>query len=803
MKKRLLTLLLALALAVSLALPAAATQTPVEVSSALELAQAMAAPVPARGRFRSRAAAAEPTRVVAFAPALADGYGADRVLHLAAWQEYVLEFSDAAAAQRALARLRSDPDVTDCFLDEAVTADDTLAGLWDETASRSWGGHEMGLTTLRHQADVLLPAGRRATVAVIDTGAEVSHPLLAGRVSARSYDFADNTADVTDVNGHGTATAGLVADLTPDEVDVMVLRVYGDDNLSKPSRVLTALEYALENGATVVNMSIGWPNAIEKGYSFLNNVLAQAYAAGVVVVAAAGNLSQSNPTANADDVYPANQAQVLTVSAVDRSRTFDDTYSASGASVDLCAPGTGVAVAALSGGMTVRSGTSFAAPHVAAAAACVQLTQPGATAARVRRTLCDYAEDLGAPGRDDQYGNGFPVLTQCFHDRLCPGRRFADMPDADAWSHAGLDYCIAAGLIHGMTPVTVAPQALATRAQVMQLLWTAAGSPKTTGPLPFTDVAPGAWYYDAVHWAYRTGLVSGTSPTTFTPDAAITRQDFTVILYAQAGRPAMIGTALAAFPDAGQVAGYAYAALTWAVEQGLIGGVGTPSGPQLAPRGYATRAQVAKRFSWATMTNKNDSKTRPRFRSGNGGGFAIISGPQPLQRATGAAGLVCPRLFLRRRLLGHFDLDVLRLDDLGVDGVQIRRGAVLLSGGAQLVHLRLQLGDARVGVRHLLAELGEEGVGRVAVVFVVQAADLGVRALDALELGVAVHGHARHARGVLGAVAHGVGSAGDLVAHLVADDLVGGIGHGLTGLAGRVDDLVLQAVEHVMIIFHG
>ena len=207
MKKRLLTLLLALALAVSLALPAAAAQTPVEVSSALELAQAMAEPVSARGRFRSRAAAAEPTRVVAFAPALADGYGADRVLHLAAWQEYVLEFSDAAAARRALARLRSDPDVTDCFLDEAVTADDTLAGLWDETASRSWGGHEMGLTTLRHQADVLLPAGRRATVAVIDTGAEVSHPLLAGRVSAHSYDFADNTADVTDVNGHGTATA--------------------------------------------------------------------------------------------------------------------------------------------------------------------------------------------------------------------------------------------------------------------------------------------------------------------------------------------------------------------------------------------------------------------------------------------------------------------------------------------------------------------------------------------------------------------------------------------------------------------
>lgn len=593
MKKRFLTLLLALVLAASLAVPAAAAQAPVEVANALELAQAMAAPVPTRSLFRARAAAAEPTRVVAFAPALADGYGADRVLHLAAWQEYVLEFSDAGTAQRALARLRSDPDVTDCFLDEAVTADDTLAGLWDETASRSWGGHEMGLTTLRHQADVLLPAGRRATVAVIDTGADCTHPLLAGRVSARSYDFANNTADVTDVNSHGTATAGLVADLTPDEVDVMVLRVYDDDNLSKPSLVLTALEYALENGATVVNMSLGWPNAIEKGYSFLNSVLAQAYASGVVVVTAAGNRSQSNPGANADDVYPANQAAVLTVSGVDRDLAFDGGYSASGASVDLCAPGTSVSVAAPDGGMTTRSGTSFAAPHVAAAAACVQLAQPGVTAARVRQTLYGYAEDLGAPGRDDRYGYGLPVLTQCFHDRLCPGQRFADMPGAGVWSHDGLDYCIAAGLMSGTSDVTVSPDMTASRAQLVQLLWAAAGSPETTGTLPFTDVQPGAWYYAAVRWAYRTGLVAGTSPTTFAPNAAVTRQDLAVILYEQSGRPAATGGELAAFPDVGHVAGYAYAALTWAVAQGLVSGVGTASGAQLAPRGYASRAQVA------------------------------------------------------------------------------------------------------------------------------------------------------------------------------------------------------------------
>ena len=126
-----------------------------------------------------------------------------------------------------------------------------------------------------------------------------------------------------------------------------------------------------------------------------------------------------------------------------------------------------------------------------------------------------------------------------------------------------------------------------------QLLWAAAGSPETTGTLPFTDVQPGAWYYAAVHWAYRTGLVAGTSPTTFDPNAAVTRQDLAVILYEQSGRPAATGGELAAFPDVGHVAGYAYAALTWAVAQGLVSGVGTASGAQLAPRGYASRAQVA------------------------------------------------------------------------------------------------------------------------------------------------------------------------------------------------------------------
>ncbi|MEI3161663.1 MAG: S8 family serine peptidase [Oscillospiraceae bacterium] len=156
--------------------------------------------------------------------------------------------------------------------------------------------------------------------------------------------------------------------------------------------------------------------------------------------------ARATPPANADDVYPANQAAALTVSAVDRSRTFDDSYSASGASVDLCAPGSCVAVAAPGGGMAVRSGTSFAAPHVAAAAACVQLAQPGAD----RRARAPDALSLcRGPRRARPRRRVRPRLSGA-HAVLSrpavPGpQRSADMPEPDVWSHAGLDYCIARG----------------------------------------------------------------------------------------------------------------------------------------------------------------------------------------------------------------------------------------------------------------------------------------------------------------------------------------------------------------------
>ena len=133
----------------------------------------------------------------------------------------------------------------------------------------------------------------------------------------------------------------------------------------------------------------------------------------------------------------------------------------------------------------------------------------------------------------------------------------------------------------------------------MQILYNLSGDKTDYGNyyLPFTDVAPGAWYYDAVAWAYDNDVVSGTSATTFAPNDVITREQMAVILYGYTAEfaPEFTGNAasLNTFPDAGSVANWAYTAMSWAVGNGLISGMGSGGVSYLAPQGSATRAQAS------------------------------------------------------------------------------------------------------------------------------------------------------------------------------------------------------------------
>lgn len=176
----------------------------------------------------------------------------------------------------------------------------------------------------------------------------------------------------------------------------------------------------------------------------------------------------------------------------------------------------------------------------------------------------------------------------------CPSKAFTDL-DAKAWYHEGVDYALTNGLMNGVGSGKFEPDGQLTRAQLVTVLYRAAGEPDTGKQVnPFTDVADDAWYTKAVIWAANNGIVNGVAKNTFAPDDSITREQIATMLYRYAGAEAATEDKLSAFPDAAKTSDWAKEALNWAVASGLINGVADANGTaSLEPQSTATRAQIA------------------------------------------------------------------------------------------------------------------------------------------------------------------------------------------------------------------
>lgn len=187
----------------------------------------------------------------------------------------------------------------------------------------------------------------------------------------------------------------------------------------------------------------------------------------------------------------------------------------------------------------------------------------------------------------------------CPGGAACPSFRFRDVPAPSNWAHEGIDYCVRHGLMSGFDATTFSPDTVSTRAQIVMILYNLSGDTTDYSKyyVPFTDVKPGTWYYNAVAWGYDKDIVAGMSTTTFAPDGLITREQMAVLLYGYTEKyaPAYLGGAasLNSFPDAASVSNWAYAAMSWAVGNGLISGIASDGADYLAPSGGATRAQIA------------------------------------------------------------------------------------------------------------------------------------------------------------------------------------------------------------------
>lgn len=241
-------------------------------------------------------------------------------------------------------------------------------------------------------------------IAIVDTGVDLDHPDLDGKI-VDGWNFIDDNEGVQDDHGHGTHVAGIAAAETNNGIGVagigwdaglMPVKVLNGEGTGSTSDVAAGIGWACDHGASIINMSLGGST----GSPSLEEAVQQAYDDGCLMTAAAGNDGEQNGVD-----YPAAYPETIAVAATDQD-DHQAYFSDSGPEVDVAAPGVDIYSTVWSDTYDLNSGTSMAAPHVAGLAALVWSLDPGLTNAEVQSIIETTAEDLGPPGWDSRFGFG-------------------------------------------------------------------------------------------------------------------------------------------------------------------------------------------------------------------------------------------------------------------------------------------------------------------------------------------------------------------------------------------------------------
>lgn len=271
--------------------------------------------------------------------------------------------------------------------------------------------------------------GKGVRVAVLDTGIDGTHPDLFGQI-ASAVDFTGAASGPADVQGHGTHCAGIVAGASKGqgsigvapECQLLSIKVLGDNGSGANTWITKGIAFAAQSNVDVISMSLGGPSPT----SDVRDACAKAVAAGVIVIAAAGNAGPAEGTIG----YPGGYAEVLAVGATD---TADQAarFSSRGKNVFVAAPGVAIWSTFPGSRYAALSGTSMACPSIAGLAALWVASHPDVPKvdrpAKFRAALQAACRDLGTPGRDTTYGFGLPSAYTLVRDSAKPpepGRPF-------------------------------------------------------------------------------------------------------------------------------------------------------------------------------------------------------------------------------------------------------------------------------------------------------------------------------------------------------------------------------------------
>ena len=177
-------------------------------------------------------------------------------------------------------------------------------------------------------------------------------------------------------------------------------------------------------------------------------------------------------------------------------------------------------------------------------------------------------------------------------EQLVSSLPFTDV-SVDDWFYDMVEYVYDNGIMTGTSGTTFEPNATLTRAMMATVLWAMEGSPVVNYAMAYTDVDSDDWFAEAVRWATSEGVVNGVGDNAYAPNDPLTREQMAVMLYAYAvykGYDTAASTAAESFSDSGEISGWALTAMNWAVDNGLLGG---KPGNLLDPTGSATRAEIA------------------------------------------------------------------------------------------------------------------------------------------------------------------------------------------------------------------
>jgi thermitase len=372
-----------------------------------------------------------------------------------------------------IAALRSNPDVL-------YAEPDYIARAQPTAPNDPYYGSQWGLSKINAPAAWDMTTGNSSVIiAIVDTGIDLTHPdfSCAGKLTAARWNFVAGNNSPNDDNGHGTHVAGIAAACGNNGVGVagvawgvrlMPVKVLDSSGSGYYSDIAAGIIYAADNGAKVVNLSLGGTGSS----TTLADAIQYAHDHGVLVVAAAGNCAQdgsqcgnsSNPI-----MYPAAYPAVLAVAATDSGDHWAS-FSEHRPYVGVAAPGVGIYSTFLGGGYQSLTGTSMASPHVSGLAALLWSFAPALSVDQVESAIESTADDLGTPGKDDYYGYG----------RINAGRALSSLGLQISATQASFLFGDNGGASSARSVVQV------TTANPNPITWTATVSP----PVTWLSVAP-------------------------------------------------------------------------------------------------------------------------------------------------------------------------------------------------------------------------------------------------------------------------------------------------------------------------